>query len=197
MTDPVDDIRRMTVAICAGVGIAFGVLQAGFVETWPALPAVDPDARVLWLGDSLVRRMPAIDQNLGVDGYQTRHVLQQIDGLEGSQAEVVVLMLGVGDLIAGRGPEATASSVGQIVAELAEVVPSAAVVVVGILPAPRRVPERLRRETNALLAELDVVYVEPPAELEVVGDGLHLTTAGYRELWTVIDPVLATLTGLR
>lgn len=195
MTDPVDDIRHMTVAITGGIVLGFAVLQAGLVETWPGLPAVDPAARVLWLGDSLVRRMPASYQNLGVDGYQTRHVLQQLDDLDGSHAEVVVVLLGVGDLLAGRSPEAAAAGVEAVVDGLGEVLPSAAVVVVGVLPAPRRVPEHLRIETNALLAEIDAVYVDPPSDLDVTGDGLHLTTAGYRDLWATTDPVLDALLG--
>ena len=176
---------------------------------------------VLFLGDSLTAFFPTRGAdvwnreiaplgnvaNFGIEGDRTQFVLWRVEHgeLDGSQARVVVIMIGTNNLAAAP-PAEIARGIGAIVAEVRARLPDAIVLLNAILP--RGAPgDPLRAEAldvNARIAALadgdHVRFIDAgPRFLDAEGriapelmpDGLHLGDAGY-ELWaTALRPAIA------
>jgi lysophospholipase L1-like esterase len=177
-------------------------------------------AELVFIGDSITEGFdervwrelyaPHHALKLGIGGDKTQNVLFRIeDGeIDGTSPRVVVLMIGTNNL--GAWPaDAIARGVGKIVQSLVTRLPRTQVLVVGILPRDERAdsPKRTEvAETNALLSRLadgvHVRYVDVGAALlepdgsiapSVMGDFLHPTSRGYRQLAEALQPTLDAL----
>ncbi|HEX5452349.1 MAG TPA: GDSL-type esterase/lipase family protein [Stellaceae bacterium] len=166
--------------------------------------------RVLFLGDSLIQKWdvslwdryfaPADALNAGVNGDRTEHLLWRIKhgNLERQQPKLIVLLIGTNDIGRSRPAQIIAEGVRRILAELRLRVPSARILLIGVLPRNRSPDSHRRREVaevNQLIRicndEKHVFYANIGKSLldqagrltrEVSTDGVHLTEHGYARL---------------
>jgi len=177
-----------------------------------------PRAQLVFLGDSITQGWASSRAyrthfgsyqplGLGIGGDQTQHVLWRLgDGaLAGVHAKVVVILIGVNNLGNGHTPEQTFRGVQAVVRRVENDVPSAAIVLLDILPAGETPTDPLRKQvvaTNRLLAALgservsvlDVgaVFLDAQSRIppELMADFLHPTAAGYERLSQAVAPEL-------
>jgi lysophospholipase L1-like esterase len=144
--------------------------------------------------------------NLGLPGDRTENVLWRVDhgNFKGISPKLVVVLIGTNNLYGGpklwcTGQE-IADGVTAIVQRLRAVVPGSKILLMGVFPraAGRALPEDFARRidaANELMAKLadqkTVFYRDISAKLvdkdgkvdrAMLGDGLHLSAAGY-EVW--------------
>jgi lysophospholipase L1-like esterase len=149
--------------------------------------------------------------NLGIAGDTTQNVLWRIEhgALDGLEAKLVVLLIGVNNLGGGFSPQDTADGVRATVTAVCAHLPSARVLLLGILPARREAEHPLRQrilDTNRLLAGLvdpgHVEYAEIGSVLldsdgriapGLTRDFLHPTAAGFERLSSALDLLLDVL----
>jgi lysophospholipase L1-like esterase len=180
---------------------------------------------VVFLGDSITQGWSAAGKeqwtahfaplkavNYGIGGDATRQVLWRIEHglLDGITPRVIVVAIGTnnlyGDYNAGTEVEIAAGIKACVDAARAKV-PTAKVLVIGMLPRQNAYFCDRITKVNAITAKLDdgttVRYVDPGAAfLEAPGkvkadlfrdDQVHLTTAGYQVLLTAIAPAFDAL----
>lgn len=176
-------------------------------------------AELVFLGDSITQGWAGSSAyqahfgshhplGLGIGGDQTQHVLWRLaDGaLGGVRAKVVVILIGVNNLGNGHSPEQTFLGVQAVVRRVESDLPSAAIVLLDILPAGEAPNDPLRKKvlaTNRLLARLgservsvlDVgaVFLGPGSRIppELMADFLHPTATGYERLSRAVAPEIA------
>lgn len=180
---------------------------------------VRPEAELVFLGDSITQGWAASSAyrahfgsyhplGLGIGGDQTQHVLWRLtDGaLEGVHAKVVVILIGVNNLGNGHTPEQTFLGVQAVVRHVENDQPSAAILLLDILPAGEMPTDPLRQKvlaTNRLLPRLaservsvldaGAVFLGPGSRIpaELMADFLHPTAAGYERLSRAVTPELS------
>jgi beta-glucosidase len=129
--------------------------------------------------------------------------------LDGTNPEVLVLMIGVNNLAGGFSPQDTVAGVRAILTAVRTHLPNTRLLLLGILPARQNPdnPLRLRiSEANRLLATLaasahvsfhDVgaVLLEPDGTISkaTLRDFVHPTSAGYARLSEAVAPLIDAL----
>ena len=207
---------RYAAACAAGLVFAAGVVTGAVVHRSGAFKAPRVSSyqaertaqlrrfpvlgRIAMAGDSLIEqgewrgilgRSDVV--NVGVSSDQTGHVLQRIDTIRSTQAEMVVLLVGINDLYNGRSPEQVASGIAAILSALSD----KRVLLVPILNGSQRLESSVAR-TNALLQGVCTNHcgLVAPAGLSgllqpsIAYDGVHLTASGYAELGKALAPLL-------
>ena len=181
------------------------------------------DVDVLFIGDSITaffaQRAPDVWNaeiaplgnvvNFGIEGDRTQFVLWRVRNgeLDGTNARVVVLMIGTNNL-ATATPENVARGVAAIVGTVRAKLPDAVVVLNALLPRGKPGdPVRAKlADVNARIAPLadgarvrwldaGPGFLAPDGTIpaELMPDGLHPSDAGY-EIWaTALRPLLAEL----
>jgi len=168
--------------------------------------AAGPRREVVVVGDSLTERAEwweLLDRpvaNRGIAGDTVARVRARLDDVVALDPDMVFLLVGVNDLLAGVTPEALATGHAALVAELRRRLPRARIVVESLLPirgtrvardaaltsaTVRRANQLLRRAVAGAGADwLDVHagLADATGELDAryTIDGLHLSPAGYR-----------------
>lgn len=183
----------------------------------PDPPQADPKPRqkILFLGDSLTYRndwqaaFPEADiQNAGVDGDTTAQVLARLDEALEGQPDTIVLMIGINDLLQGKGSWRVAQNIGKILGTIRTARPDVRIVLESILPISDSLADRkgLTSQTLAdlngrladLAGEYDAAWTDlwpilgPEGTLppEHTLDGLHLSPAAYRLLEEALRKIL-------
>jgi|GEM_PF-746997 len=180
-------------------------------------------ARIIFLGDSITEAWgvsPAyaeqfakyVPLNLGISSDLTQNVLWRIThgALDGTNPQVVVLMIGINNLAGGFSPEQTAAGVGAIVNAVQKRLPAAHVVLLSVLPARKEAKDPLRQrviETNRLLAglaqsgrvevhDLGSLFLEPDGAIStsIMRDFIHPTPLGYERLSRAVAPYIEPFT---
>jgi lysophospholipase L1-like esterase len=185
----------------------------GFVEI-----AKKGDINVVFLGDSITDAWRNFDAtkkrggknvwdktfaplkaaNFGIGGDRTQHVLWRIQNgeLDGIQPKLVVMMIGTNNTGADSA-EQIAAGVGAIVKTVQEKCPKAEILVLGVFPRGKEIPNAGNTKIlaiNKLISKLandkEVSYRDIGAKFmkdgqipdEIMYDHLHLTEAGY-QIW--------------
>lgn len=136
--------------------------------------------------------------NFGIAGDTTQGVLFRLDNGEGEgfSPKAIMLMIGTNNTF-GNIPGEIAEGVGAVVLSLQRHFPAAKILLLGVFP--RSTPDSLARaqvtEINSIIKKLhdgktvfykdiSAVFLSPDGSIstEVMSDGLHPTTKGYR-LW--------------
>jgi lysophospholipase L1-like esterase len=179
-------------------------------------------AKVIFLGDSITEGWSVAPSyrehfgkysplNLGIASDMTQNVLWRVEhgALDGTHPQVVVLMVGINNLAGGFTAEQTADGVRAVVTAIQTHVPTARVLLLGVLPARQDSGNPLRqtiKDANRLLQGLakpgkvevrDVgsVLLEPDGSISkaTMRDFLHPTAEGFERLSQAITPFLDTL----
>jgi lysophospholipase L1-like esterase len=173
---------------------------------------------ILFFGDSLTEGWdPAAWQrnmaprgilNAGISGDRTDHLLWRLahGNLAGPPPKAVILLIGTNDLGSGRSPEASADGIRANLALLRQRLPSARILLLGLLPreefpgAPlRRAVERLNAlirdcadDNHIFFAEIGGVLLDSGGRLgtAISPDHLHLSERGYALLAKQLGPIL-------
>ncbi len=184
-------------------------MQTYFLRTDGSVPA----GGVLFVGDSITRSLhcPSIAANsfnLGIGSDTTDGVVMRIGQYKSlDEAAAVVFAIGTVDLRLNRAPEAILADYREA---LAAVGPAVKVVIVGVLPGDDRIGGakvndrivalngRLRTlaagRENCVYVDLWDSLVDSTGNLAPdyhVGDGLHLSTAGYAIMIDALREALA------
>lgn len=182
---------------------------------------VRAQAEVVFLGDSITQGWTAsaayrrefaayAPLGLGIGGDQTQHVLWRLgDGaLTGVHARAVVMLIGVNNLGNGHTPRETSEGVRAVLGRVRRELPTAAVLLLCILPTGSTKADPMREkvaETNQLLRSLasekvtvlDVggVFLDADGRIpsELMADFLHPTALGYERLSARVAPELSRL----
>ena len=175
-------------------------------------------ARILFIGDSLTeswdeeiwktRVAPARALNFGVGGEGPQHVLWRMDHgiLDGPAPETVVLMIGINNFWREFTAADTARGIETIVDRIHQRLPSARIVLLGLLPvyeaaSPIRpwigeINARLKRldgREKVEFFDLSSGFLEADGNLRrqlYVEDNVHLSKAGYVVLTRALAPIL-------
>ena len=179
-------------------------------------------AKVVFLGDSITEGWgvaPAYREhfgqysplNLGLAGDTTQNVLWRIEHgeLDGTQPQVVVLMIGINNLAGGFSTEDTSDGVRAVVAAVQAHLPNARVLLLAILPARQDPANPLRQriqEANRLLEslvkpgrvelhDLGSALLEPDGTIlkSTLRDFVHPTPDGFERLSRALSPLLEAL----
>jgi lysophospholipase L1-like esterase len=173
---------------------------------------------ILFFGDSLTEgwdpaawrqnMAPRGILNAGVSGDRTDHLLWRMEhgNLAGPPPKSVILLIGTNDLASGRSPEASADGIRANLALLRQRLPSARILLLGLLPreefpgAPlRRAVERVNSlirgcadDKHIFFAEIGGVLLDGGGRLgtAISPDHLHLSERGYALLAGQLGPIL-------
>ena len=187
---------------------------------WPDNWVKDPNATLLFMGDSITASWDANAfhkfspkrsyVNLGRSMEQVAHLLWRLDHIncDGSQAKLIVLMIGSNDGACNFSSQDVAAGVGAVVAKLRAKLPQTKVLVMSILPRGDRPKGQQQAFTkiNPLIAKLadgkEVFYLDicgkyfggnDKVDPALLGDLVHPTDRGY-ELWAeAMEPLLKKL----
>lgn len=168
------------------------------------------DVDLLFLGDSLTEAWRGQKElwtsefgscraaNFGLAGDGTQHLLWRLRNgtLDGLRPRAIVLLIGTNNLgRAGESVESARTGVEAILKELRSRAPGARVLLLGVLPRGETAAHPLREKIRALNAELATLeglrfvdfggrLLRPDGTLspDLLPDGMHLSTAGYR-IW--------------
>jgi lysophospholipase L1-like esterase len=150
--------------------------------------------------------------NFGIAGDTTQGVLYRLQNGEGKGFKPKAVMLMIGTNNTGRNSAGEiAEGVGAVVLQLQKDFPDARILLLGIFPRgnPGDAVRGTIAQINDTIRKLDygrkVFYMDIGSKFldasgaiprEIMGDGLHPTTAGY-EVWAkaVIDPITALMNG--
>jgi lysophospholipase L1-like esterase len=183
------------------------------------------DVDVLFLGDSITdgwrgesgksvwdkafgRLKPA---NFGIGGDRTEHLLWRIQNgeLDGITPKVAVVLIGTNNTL-NESAEQIAEGIGAIVHTIRVKSPTTKVLVLGIFPRGKTIPNALNNkiiEANKFIAKLDdgknVKYLNIGQKFMKAGqipdaimyDHLQLTAAGYQIWADALTPTLRTMLG--
>ena len=148
-----------------------------------------------------------------IGGETTNGLLWRVDHgeLDGPPPKLVTILIGTNNRWVKDDAEDIAGGIMAVVARVRERVPTAKVLLLGVLPQdrwPRGSGRRVFAAVNKLLLPLDdgrAVFVrdiggcllEPDGELavETSEDGTHLTRAGYERLAAALGPEVRSLLG--
>lgn len=182
----------------------FDVICLGDSLTWGW-----DDHRDLW-AERVTARPTAF---FAIGGDTTNSLLWRVDHgeLDGPPPKLVVVLIGTNNRWVKDDAEDIAGGIAAVVARVRVRVPTAKVLLLGMLPQGHRPGDSGRRlfaAVNQLLMPLDdgrFVFVrdvggcllEPDGELttDTSEDGTHLTRAGYERLAVALGPELRTLLG--
>lgn len=184
--------------------------------TQASLDRFAPAGAVLLVGDSLIAQLPPrfVDHralNYGVGAIRVEHVRAQLRRFRSlPQATAVVLLAGTNDLV--DAPDAAAHAVVGMRALLAELPPHVPVLLVEVPPidpaahtdrAPETIAALNRAYRTLAASRAATIFVPTHAALADAqgslrpefhqGDGLHLSTAGNRQLAACLRSALAAL----
>lgn len=162
---------------------------------------------VLFLGDSITQKWdreiwhryfaPLDALNLGVNGDRTEHLLWRLKhgNLDRQHPEAVVLLIGTNDIGRNRPAALIADGIRANLRLLRTRLPTAGILLLGVLPRSESPLSRRRRQVhdvNALIracadnqhvwyADFGSVLLDPKGRLtrKVSLDGVHLTRRGY------------------
>ncbi len=182
------------------------------------------DPALVFIGDSLSKHwsregkpvwdhyyVPRSALNLGVGGDRTENVLWRLRKmpLERLNPEAVVILAGVNNL-EDDSPNETARGILAIVDYVRFCLPDSKILLLAIFPATYY-PNGLRRqitlandEIKSLVGDRDLVYLnigdafldeKGRVQPELIGDGLHLTEAGYEKWAEAMEPSLSQWVG--
>lgn len=181
---------------------------------------------VLFIGDSLTRCWaregrevwnahfaPMRAANFGVSGDCTQHVLWRLQNgeLDNINPKLVVLLIGTNNITAHDSPADIAQAVGAMIGEIHKRLPSARILLLGVLPRRELAnhPDReIVRAVNKLLSQfqdgntvtyLDIgdKFLQPDGSMnkEATKDFVHLTDKGYEIFAGAIQPTIQSLIG--
>lgn len=179
------------------------------------------DVDILLLGDSIMEGwrnpaarpgfFPAKAANFGLAGDKTQNLLWRLQNgeLDSIQPRVVVVLIGTNNAQDTAGD--IAEGITAVVKTVLEKVPTARVLLMGILPRGEKADTPLRAkiaETNSIIAKLDdgnrIRYLDIASKLllpkgllpkEIMPDYLHLSAHGYEILGEAIQPVVQEMLG--
>jgi lysophospholipase L1-like esterase len=175
----------------------------------------------IFLGDSITedwQKVPELWQErygsrgavtFGMSGDRTQQLLWRVENgtLDGSDAKLVVLMVGINNLLNSdtRADRYHAEGVALVVRAIQQKLPGAKVLLLGVLPAYESPdhPQRTRiRNLNQRIAPLDngstvrfldmgPAFLNPDGTLptELVPDGVHPSPEGYRRWADTMQPL--------
>lgn len=178
---------------------------------------------LLFVGDSITagwgntgkaiwteRFAPLNAANFGIGGDKTEHVLWRLQNgnLDGMRPKVVVVMIGTNNI--GRDSSGQiAEGITAVVKEINTRLPETKVLLLAVFPRSEKADHPYRaklKETNAAIAALDdgkrvffldigEKFLQPDGTLgkDIMPDGLHLSSAGYRIWADAIQAKLAEL----
>jgi len=187
---------------------------------WPDNWVKDPNAKLLFMGDSITAGWNAnafkkfcVNRsyvNLGRSMEQAAHLLWRLDNIncEGVQAKLIVLMIGSNDAACNFSSQDVAAGVGAVVARLRAKMPKTKVLVMSILPRGNLARDKQQTFTkiNPLIAKLadgkDIFYLDiceryfgqnDAPNPTLLGDLVHPTGKGY-EIWAeAMEPIFKEL----
>ena len=170
---------------------------------------------VVFLGDSLTQKWdralweryftPLGALNAGVNGDRTENLLWRIEhgNLDGQRPEIAVVLIGTNDIGRNRPAKVVAEGVREILIALISRVPTARILLLGILPrseSPGSERRRQVQEVNQLMrtcadgeqvvyADVGTALLDPAGRLtrEVSPDGVHLSERGYVLLTNTLE----------
>jgi beta-glucosidase len=198
------------------------------VPQWNPANTPHTPSDVVWLGDSITDSYdgaPALpgyitayggqpELDLAVGGNKTQNVLWQVDEgeLVGTNAKVVVVMIGTNNIATGDSPMATAQGVQAIVQAIEKSQPQADILLVGILPRGQSPSDPMRTavsQTNSLIAtladgvrvhyvDIGAAFLNPDGTISptVMSDYVHPTAYGYQIETQALSPTLDPLAGI-
>ena len=180
------------------------------------------EAKLVVLGDSIVEgwcestpfKRAFADYKplgLGVGGDQTQHLAWRIDQgiLDGLEARVAVLLIGVNNLGNGMSPEETVRGVRFVLDRITTKLRAVKVLLLQVLPAGETSSDDLRSKivaTNTQLAALELppnvrradvggIFLEPDGRIPKtqMADFLHPTALGQERLTEAVRPLVSEL----
>lgn len=184
-----------------------------------------PDARILFIGDSITQGWEGAGKdvwqkyygnrkavNLGIGGDRTEHVLWRLDhgNADGVSPKLAVVMIGTNNVKA-NSPEQIAEGIIAVNAKLKEKLPQTKVLILGVFPrsaTPNDQPRQATVKINEIVKSraesegfryLDIgkEFLSPDGTLskEIMPDLLHLSPKGY-EIWAkAIEPTIVEIVG--
>jgi beta-glucosidase len=157
--------------------------------------------------DKYYKDIPA--GNYGISGDKTENVLWRITegkNLEGTNPELIVLLIGINNLLQKDTPEDTAAGVTAVVTALQKKLPKAKILLLGVFPCwnPPTHPMRGKvKKLNSLISGLadgeritffdfGNVFLEKDGTIskEILRDHLHLSEKGYKRWAEAMNPTL-------
>jgi len=136
--------------------------------------------------------------NFGTAGYTSRDVIHflEITGLHGLKPEVIVLLIGTNNSDYGYTSDETFREITRILEILSELSPESQIILLGILPRghssdrKRILNEQINKKlktcknNNTYYADIGYLFLNKFGDIsnEIMYDGLHLTSAGYKLL---------------
>ena len=130
-------------------------------------------------------------RNLGIGGDRTAHLLERLEPVVAMKPDKLFLLIGTNDLNVGFTVEETAANLETLIARLRERLPACRIYLQSVMPAKRRLAQRIRA-LNARYREIAAKHGVPFIDLfPVFDDGtgqlrgehtydvLHLSGAGY------------------
>lgn len=153
--------------------------------------------KTILLGDSITEWNPLKDNNIinmGVAGDTTRDIFWRIDEVKSIEAEKVIFMAGINDILMTFPFEKTCDFYNKIMSSLKENFDE--IILMGILPAVgdgklsinilqiNRFIEDLSKENNLIFLDISELFFdeEGSLNLSLYTDGLHLSSMGYQLL---------------
>ncbi|WP_320047715.1 GDSL-type esterase/lipase family protein [uncultured Ilyobacter sp.] len=153
--------------------------------------------KTILLGDSITDWNPLQDKNIinmGVAGDTTRDIFWRIDEVKSIEAEKVIFMAGINDILMKFPFEKTCNFYNKTVSSLKESFDE--IILMAILPAVgdnkinvntlqvNRFIENLAKENNLIFLDLSKLFFDEEGSLKLsfYTDGLHLSSLGYKYL---------------
>lgn len=153
--------------------------------------------KTMLLGDSITEWNPLQNKNIinmGVAGDTTRDIFWRIGEVKSIEAEILIFMAGINDILMNFPFEKTCDFYNKIVSSLKENFDE--IILIGILPAVgddklsmnilqvNRFIENFAKENNLIFLDISKLFFdeEGSLNLSLYTDGLHLSSMGYKVL---------------
>ena len=153
--------------------------------------------KTMLLGDSITEWNPLQNKNIinmGVAGDTTRDIFWRIGEVKSIEAEILIFMAGINDILMNFPFEKTCDFYNKIVSSLKENFDE--IILMGILPAVgddklsmnilqvNRFIENFAKENNLIFLDISKLFFdeEGSLNLSLYTDGLHLSSMGYKVL---------------
>ncbi len=149
--------------------------------------------------------------NFGIGGDQTQHLLWRIDNgnLDGFDAKLVVLLIGINNVYAGHSPQQIADGIEAIIHKIQQKQSDAQLLLLGIFPSSKNAHDPYRQasiETNKIIQgfvdskgihclDISSVFLNEDGIISetLMPDSLHLSEKGYL-LWAeAMEPIMINL----